>query len=113
MNPSNKSKPGKGILSPLGKPQVQITSSGIYKIGDSIRLEVKRPYNAKYEGLLTLYNSQGEEIKNQKVSHNSELNHTAQIVIKIKEEFNILSQSESESSISMLTTRYLLLDQRF
>lgn len=92
MNPSNKSKPGKGILSPLGKPQVQITSSGIYKIGDSIRLEVKRPYNAKYEGLLTLYNSQGEEIKNQKVSHNSELNHTAQIVIKIKEEFNILSK---------------------
>lgn len=95
MKSSNRSKPGKGILSPLARPPVKVSTHPPYFISSEINLQIKRPYNARYEGKLIVYNSLGEEVKNFKLTHNTELDNTLNFSLKIGKEF------ENENSITI------------
>ena len=92
---SSISKPGKGILSPLARPPVKVSTYPPYFISSEINLQIKRPYNARYEGKLIVYNSLGEEVKNFKLTHNTELDNTLNFSLKIGKEF------ENENSITI------------
>ena len=91
MNSENKSLPGRGILASLAKPQVNFSTPPYLK-SEGITLEIKRPYNARSEGRLTIYNDLGEEIGNKKITHNSELNSTVKYTLKLSE-YTLLEQS--------------------
>lgn len=94
MNEHARSHPGKGIMAPLGKPKVTINKVPS-KNNSTIELCVTRPFNARYEGRLTLYNQKGEEVNSKKISHNSELHSSIDISLKLTE----LQRSENKFSI--------------
>lgn len=77
------SSPGKGILAKLAPPEVNLNDNTFPQNKEYIRLTSKRPYNARYEARITIYNEIKEEILSTKLSHPSlELNSTKSILIK-------------------------------
>ena len=83
MDESIYSTPGKGILSRLSPPQLQIPPDNFPVNQDYLRLTSTRPFNARNEGKILIFNELNQEILSAKISHPPlEFNSTKTVKIK-------------------------------
>ena len=77
------STPGKGILSTLSPPEVELPPNNFPENQDYLTITSTRPYNARNEGRISVFNELDQEILTSKISHPPlEFNSTKTIKIK-------------------------------
>ena len=87
------STPGKGILSTLSPPEIELPPNNFPENQDYLTITSTRPYNARNEGRISVFNELDQEILTNKISHPPlEFNSTKTIKMKTNSAMKIAQQ---------------------